>query len=143
MARIRKELIVVGDRLLVRPGDGEERTGAGLYLPATAVDKHQVRGGRVVKVGPGLPIPEPGDPDADEPWKKKREGAPRYLPLQAREGDYALFLRKAAIEIRFDDQDYLIVPNGAVLVLSREVIDLGGLQEADEHGEGYGDFDRG
>ena len=33
-----KELIVVGDRVLVRVEEGEERTNVGLYLPPTAVD---------------------------------------------------------------------------------------------------------
>ena len=123
MPRIRKELIVVGDRLLIRPQRGEERTGAGLYLPQTAVHEQQVRGGRVMKVGPGLPIPDPVD--GDEVWKKK-SGEPRYVPLQAKEGDYALFLKNAAIEIDYDDQKYLIVPISAVLVLAREEIDLDG-----------------
>ena len=123
MARIRKELIVVGDRLLVRPQQGEERTGAGLYLPQTAVNEQQVRGGRVMKVGPGLPIPDPVD--GDEAWKKKESQA-RYVPLQAKEGDYALFLKNAAVEIDYDDEKYLIVPNSAVLVLAREEIDLSG-----------------
>jgi len=122
MARIRKELIVVGDRLLVRPQEGEERTGAGLYLPQTAVNEQQVRGGRVVKVGPGLPIPDPVD--NDEAWKPKDRTEPRYVPLQAREGDYALFLKNAAVEINYDGERYLIVPNHAVLVLAREDIDL-------------------
>jgi len=120
VARIRKNLIVVGDRLLIRPRAGEQKTGGGLYLPATAVDSQQVRGGRVVKVGPGIPVPAPTE---DEPWKGRAQ--PRYVPLQAQEGDYAVFLKKAAIEIRFEGEDYLIVPIGAVLVLEREEIDLG------------------
>jgi co-chaperonin GroES (HSP10) len=123
MARIRKDLIVVGDRLLIRPHQGEERTGAGLYLPQTAVNEQEVRGGRVVKVGPGYPIPDPID--SGEAWKAHDSSAqPRYLPLQAREGDYALFLKKAAIEISYENEKYLIVPNSAVLVLAREEIDL-------------------
>jgi co-chaperonin GroES (HSP10) len=124
MPRIRKELIVVGDRLLIRPQRGEERTGAGLYLPATAVNEQQVRGGRVVKVGPGLPLAEPVD--GDELWKRKQVLEPRYLPMQAKEGDYAIFLKSAAVEISYDGEHYLIVPNSAVLVLSREEIDLSG-----------------
>jgi hypothetical protein len=42
------------------------------------------------------------------------------MPLQAQEGDYALFLHKAAVEITFEKKNYLIVPNSAVLVLVRE-----------------------
>ena len=123
MPSIRKQLIVVGDRLLVRQAEGEERTGSGLVLPASAIQDQQVRQGRVVKVGPGVPVPDPGD--LDEPWKKKQVNEARYVPLQAREGDTALFLKKAAVEIRFEGERFLIVPNGAVLMLIREDIDLG------------------
>ncbi len=60
MADLKKKLIVVGDRILVRPEHGEERTGAGLYLPQAAISARQAQGGWVVTVGPGVPIPEPG-----------------------------------------------------------------------------------
>ena len=122
MPSIRKQLIIVGDRLLVKPNEGEERTETGLVLPASAVQDQQVRQGRVIKVGPGIPVPDPGD--IDEPWKKQEDEA-RYVPLQAREGDTALFLKKASVEIKFEGERYLIVPNGAVLMLIREDIDLG------------------
>jgi co-chaperonin GroES (HSP10) len=117
MADLKKKLIVVGDRVLVRPENGEERTGAGLYLPQTALSSRQAQGGWVVSVGPGVPIPEPADID-DEFDLDHAE--PRYMRLQAQEGDYALFLKKAAIEITFEKKQYLIVPNAAILVLIRE-----------------------
>lgn len=123
MPSIRKQLIIVGDRLLVKPNEGEERTETGLVLPVSAIQDQQVRQGRVIKVGPGIPVPDPGD--IDEPWKKKHEDEARYVPLQAREGDTALFLKKASVEIKFEGEHYLIVPNGAVLMLIREDIDLG------------------
>ena len=118
MPSIRKELLVVGDRLLVRPQEGEERTDAGLVLPATAINEQQIRQGRVVKVGPGIAVPDPMD--HDEPWKKKDKSEARYVPLQAREGDLAIFLKKASVEIKFEGNNYLIVPNSAVLLLVRE-----------------------
>ena len=117
MANLKKKLIVVGDRILVRPEQGEERTGAGLYLPQTAVSARQAQGGWVVSVGPGIPIPEPMDLDDDD---FDEHHVPRYLPLQAQEGDYAVFMKKAAIEITFEKKQYLIVPNAAILVLIRE-----------------------
>ncbi len=117
MAEFRKKLIVVGDRILVRPETGEERTDSGLYLPQTAVSARQAQGGWVAAVGPGVPIPQPADPDAD---LFGRETEPHYMPLQAQEGDYVLFLKKAAVEITFEHKPYLIVPNAAVLVLVRE-----------------------
>jgi len=63
-----KELIVVGDRVLVRLEEGEERTNVGLYLPPTAVDNQAVQGGEIVATGPGLPMPSP-DSNVDEPWR--------------------------------------------------------------------------
>ncbi len=121
MADLKKKLIVVGDRVLVRPENGEERTGAGLYLPQSALSSRQAHGGWVVSVGPGVPIPEPADLD-DEVFDESSE--PRYMRLQAQEGDYALFLKKAAIEITFEQKQYLIVPNAAILVLIREDWDV-------------------
>jgi co-chaperonin GroES (HSP10) len=117
MADLKKRLIVVGDRILVRPEYGEERTGAGLYLPQTALSARQAQGGWVVSVGPGVPVPEPVDLD-DEVFDEHAE--PRYLRMQAQEGDYALFLKKASIEITFEKKQYLIVPNAAILVLIRQ-----------------------
>jgi chaperonin GroES len=118
LADLKKKLIVVGDRILVRPESGEERTGAGLYLPQTAVSARQAQGGWVVSVGPGVPIPEPPDFDDEDIGYEHQQ--PRYMPMQAQEGDYVLFLKKAAIEITFEKKQYLIVPNAAILVLIRE-----------------------
>ena len=114
-----KKLVVVGDRVLIVPEEGEERTRVGLYLPPTAVDAMAVQGGRIVATGPGNPVPEPASLD-DEPWKigGSREGV-RYVPMQACVGDYALFFRKAAVEITFEEKKYLVVPQAAVLVLVR------------------------
>ena len=113
-----KKLIVVGDRVLVVPEEGEERSRVGLYLPQTAVDALAVQGGRIVATGPGNPVPEPTALD-EEPWKiGNREGV-RYVPTQARVGDYALFFRKAAVEITFEGKKYLVVPQAAILVLVR------------------------
>ena len=112
-----RKLVVVGDRILVEPAEGEERTKVGLYLPPTAIDHQAVQGGRVVATGPGTPLSAPTEID-DEPWKV--EGAePRYLPMQAHIGDYALFFRKAAVEITFEGKRYLVVPQAAILVLVR------------------------
>ncbi|MEN8007591.1 MAG: co-chaperone GroES family protein [Candidatus Krumholzibacteriota bacterium] len=125
MSRLKKKLIVVGDRLLIRPEEGEERTHAGLYLPQSAVAARQARGGWIVSVGPGVPVVNPMDM-MDEHWtdnESPHDPQPRFMPLQAQEGDYALFLHKAAVEITFEKKNYLIVPNSAVLVLVREGFD--------------------
>ena len=113
-----KKLIVVGDRLLIAPEEGAERTKVGLYLPPTAVDNQQVQGGRIMATGPGLPMPDPGDP-TDEPWRTGPRET-RFLPMQARVGDYALFFRRAAVEITFETERYLVVPQTAILALVRD-----------------------
>lgn len=117
-----KRLSVVGDRVLVKQENLEERTEVGLYLPQTVVEKEEVQGGRVVLIGPGLPLPQPQDVD-EEPWRNV-PSEPRYLPLQAEVGDYALFLKKAAVEIKFEGEKYLIVPHNSILVLIQEGPDV-------------------
>jgi co-chaperonin GroES (HSP10) len=113
-----KKLVVVGDRVLITPEEGEERTGVGLYLPPTAIQGQQVQSGRIVATGPGTPTAEPATLD-DEPWKIPRDGETKYVPMQARVGDFALFFRKAAVEITFEGKKYLVVPQAAILVLVR------------------------
>lgn len=112
-----KRLIVVGDRVLIKPEEGEERSRVGLYLPATAVDNQAVQGGKVLATGPGTPISAPTELD-DEPWKIESVEA-RYLPVQAKVGDYAIFFRRAAVEITFEGNKYLVVPQAAILALVR------------------------
>jgi chaperonin GroES len=123
MRKKNKELIVVGDRVLVAVSDGEERSKVGLYLPPTAVDNQAVQGGRIVATGPGLPMPDLASQDSDEPWKtspSNSSGTARHVPMQARTGDYALFFRKASVEITFEDERYLVVPQAAILALVRD-----------------------
>jgi co-chaperonin GroES (HSP10) len=118
MSDRQKRLLVVGDRVQNQPEEGEERTKVGLTLPATAVEGQPVQGGTVVATGPGTAVSAPTELD-EEPWKI---GAPepRYVPLQARIGDYALFFRRAAVEITFEGERYLVVPQAAILTLVRE-----------------------
>ncbi len=115
---IKKSLHVVGDRVLIRPEEAREKTSHGLYLPQGVEVKEKIQRGMVVKVGPGYPMPLPGS-ESDEPWSGQG-GEPKYLPLQVEPGDYALFLRKSAIEITFEDEEYLIVPHSAILLVVRD-----------------------
>ena len=109
------KFIVVGDRILVKPQEESGRTTSGLYLPAGVTEKEKVQSGYVIKVGPGYATAAQID---DEPWKEKNDNV-KYIPLQAKEGDIAIFLRKEAFEIEFEKQKYLIVPQSAVLLLIR------------------------
>ena len=114
----KKRLIVVGDRVLIAPEEGEDRSRVGLYLPASAVDAQAVQGGKVMATGPGTPISAPTEL-GEEPWKIA-SGEAKYLPVQARVGDYAIFFRRAAVEITFECNKYLVVPQAAILTLVRE-----------------------
>ncbi|MEZ4699389.1 MAG: co-chaperone GroES family protein [Rhodothermales bacterium] len=113
-----QEVIIVGDRVLIEPENGEKQTQSGLYLPATVTDQERVSIGRVVRTGPGYVIPNP-EYSETESWAPSRDAA-RYLPLQARPGDLAFFLRKELIEISLNGKDYVIVPHGAILALIRD-----------------------
>ena len=108
---------VVGDRVLVRPGGDADQSAGGLYLPQGVASKERVQSGRVVKVGPGVAVPNP-DYSAAEPWEEDASPV-RYLPPQARAGDQALFLRKEAIEVEYAGESFLIVPHQALLALVR------------------------
>jgi len=108
--------IVIGDRVLVRPQEDSEKTDSGLYLPAGVKEKEKVQSGYIMKVGPGYAT---SSQDQDEPWKESAEQV-KYIPLQAKQGDLAIFLRKEAVEIEFDHEKFLIVPQSAVLLLIRE-----------------------
>jgi co-chaperonin GroES (HSP10) len=114
----KKQLILVGDRVLINPEEGEERTRVGLYLPPTAIDSQQVQTGLVIATGPGEPMPDLGSLD-DEPWRIGETPA-RWRPMQAKAGDTAIFFRKASVEITFEDKRYLVVPQAAILALVRE-----------------------
>jgi chaperonin GroES len=110
-----QKFVVVGDRVLIKPEEASNKTGSGLYLPPGVSEKEKVQSGYIIKVGPGYPM---GSPVEDEPWKESKEPV-KYIPLQAKEGDLAIFLRKEAVEIEFEKEKFLIVPQSAILLLIR------------------------
>lgn len=112
-----KKIIVVGDRVLIRPKKQSDKTKSGLYLPPGVQEKEKIQSGYIIKAGPGWPIPLPVEDD--EPWKDKDEQV-KYIPLQAKEGDLAIFLQKSAFEIMYEGEKYFIVPQSAILMLERE-----------------------
>ena len=110
-----QKFIVVGDRVLVRPEEDASKTASGLYLPPGVSEKEKVQSGYIIKTGPGYPTVSQVD---EEPWKESKEPV-KYIPLQAKEGDLAIFLRKEAYEIEFEKEKFLIVPQSAILLLIR------------------------
>lgn len=114
-----KELIPVGDKVVIEPDTNEGRTDAGLYLPQGVREKERIQSGRIIKVGPGYPVPDPATLE-QEPWARNNKD--KYFPLQARVGDYCIFLRDQAVEIELENKKYMVVSQSAILVLAREEI---------------------
>lgn len=111
------KLIAVGDRVLIKPSSAQSKTKSGLYLPPGVQEKENIHSGYVVKVGPGYPIP--AITDVDEPWKDKSDEV-KYVPLQPKEGDLAIYLQNSGYEIFFNREKYVIVPHSAILLLIRD-----------------------
>lgn len=89
----------LGDRVVVKPLEEEERTKGGIVLPDTAKEKPQH--GAVVAVGPG---------DWDEDGKKR-------IPLDVAPGDRVLYAKYAGTEVKTDDGDLLILRASDVLAI--------------------------
>jgi co-chaperonin GroES (HSP10) len=111
-----EQLLVVGDRVLIKPRSSESQTKSGLLLPPGVEEQDEVRSGYVIKVGPGYAVPSAVDA---EPWQQQDE-AVKYVPLQAKYADLAIYLKKYAIEVRFNEQKYVVVPHNAILLLYRD-----------------------
>ena len=111
-----QKLIIIGDRLLIRPSKPNERTDSGLYLPPGVGEREKVQTGYIIKTGPGYVVPMPPE---EEHWKGADEQI-KYIPLQAREGDLAIFLVSGATEVMYQGKKYFIVPQSAILMLERE-----------------------
>jgi len=112
-----QKLIVIGDRILIKPKTPQSKTKSGLFLPPGVNENEKVQIGYVVKVGPGYPIPSIND--SDEPWKNIND-EPKYVPLQLKKGDLAVYLQNSAIELEFNNEKYIVVPQSAILLLLRD-----------------------
>lgn len=112
-----KKIIVVGDRVLIRLKKPNDKTGSGLYLPPGVQEKEKVQQGYIIKAGPGYPIPM--QTEDQEPWMDSDEKV-KYVPLQAKEGDLAIFLLSGAHEVVYEGEKYFIVSQHSILMLERE-----------------------
>ena len=79
----------LGDRVLVRPVEEEEKAG-GIIIPDVA--KERPSRGEVVAAGPGAPLPSGG-----------------RLPLDVRVGDRVLYAKYSGQEIQLDGETFLIM----------------------------------
>ena len=112
-----EKFVMVGDRVLIKPKSPQDKTKTGLYLPPGVQEKEKIQVGYVLKVGPGYPIP--AIHEADEPWKDKSDEV-KYVPLQPKVGDLAIYLQNSSFEIEFNDEKYVIIPHNAILMLIRD-----------------------
>ena len=113
-----RQVIVVGDKVLVKPEEESSKTPSGLYLPQGVAEREAVLGGYIVNVGPGYPTAEVAA--GGEPWLSGQRSELRFVPLQAQTGDFALFLRRDSTEVEIDGSRYMIVPHASILLLIRD-----------------------
>lgn len=111
------KFLMIGDKVLIKPKHPQNRTKSGLFLPPTVQQGEKIQSGYIIKTGPGYPLPS--QVEESEVWKKKEDEV-HYLPLQAHEGDLAVYLQNATYEIIFNDETYVIVPHSAILMLIRD-----------------------
>jgi chaperonin GroES len=112
-----EKIIMIGDKVLVKPKNPNLQTTSGLFLPPAAIEKENIQAGYVIKVGPGFPIPSMTD-DV-ETWKENQETV-KYIPLQAKNGDLAVYLGKSGFEVEFKGEKYIILSHSAIVMIVRE-----------------------
>ncbi len=86
----------LGDRVVVKPIEREEKTKSGIYLPDTAKEKPQE--GEVMAVGPG---------------RMTEDG--KRIALDVKVGDRVLYAKYGGTEIKVDDVDLMILREGDIL----------------------------
>ncbi len=83
----------LGTRVIVEPLVAEEKTQGGIIIPDSAKEKPQ--SGKVVAVGPG---------SKDE-------------PMEVKVGDVVLYGKYSGTEIRYENNDYLIMSQSDILAV--------------------------
>jgi chaperonin GroES len=86
----------LGDRVLVKRVEEEEKTKGGIIIPDTAKEKPQE--GEVIAVGPG-----------------GRDDSGKVQPLDVKAGDRILFGKWSGTEVKLDGQDLLIMKESDIL----------------------------
>lgn len=87
----------LGDRVVVKPMEREERTKGGIFLPDTA-SKERPMEGTVLAVGEG-----------------RRDDNGKLIPMNVKTGDKVLFAKYSGTEFKIDDVEYLILSEKDVL----------------------------
>jgi len=86
----------MGNRLVVKPMQSEEKTKSGIYLPDTAKEKPQE--GKVIAVGPG---------------RVTDEG--KRIPMEVEVGDIIIYAKYGGSEIKIDDEELIIMREDDIL----------------------------
>ncbi len=89
------DLEPLGDRVIVKPGEGEEKTASGIVIPDTAKEKPQE--GKVLAVGPG----------------RYEEG--KLIPLDVKPGDTVIYSKYGGTEVKVGGKDLLILSERDIL----------------------------
>ena len=87
----------LGDKILIKRMEAQERTEAGIYLPESAKDKPKE--GKIISVGNGLLNKDTGE----------------YMPFTVKKGDRVIFTSYAGTEIKIDGEEYLIMTEDDIL----------------------------
>ena len=87
----------LGDKIIIKRAEAQEKTEAGIFLPESAKDKPKE--GKVVALGNGLLNKETGE----------------YMPFTVKKGDRVLFNSYAGTEIKIDDEELLIMTEDDIL----------------------------
>ena len=88
----------LGDRVLVKRLEAEEKTAGGIVLPDTA--KEKPKQGKVIAVGEGRTL-ESGE----------------IAPVQVKKGNVVLFGSFAGTEVKVDGEEYLLMPESDILAI--------------------------
>ena len=87
----------LGDKILLKRAEPEERTEAGIFLPESAKD--QPREGKIIALGEGILNKETGS----------------YMPFSVKKGDRVIFSSYSGTEVKLDDEEYLILTEDDIL----------------------------
>ncbi len=87
----------LGDRVVVRPLDREEKTASGIVLPDTAKEKPQE--GEIIAAGPG----------------RFEDG--QRVALDVKVGDKVIYSKYAGTEVKVDNEDLLVLRESDILAI--------------------------
>jgi len=86
----------LGDRVVVKRSDAEQKTASGIIIPDTAQDKPQQ--GEIIAVGAGA-----------------RDDSGKIVPLEVKVGDQILFGKWSSTEIKLEGQEYLVMKESDII----------------------------